>query len=158
MRKVLALLFFTFVFSCGSAGSIHFERVYRARFYALRLHPGDDLRKSIESFAAQHGLRAAYIATAVGSLRSEAIRLADQKDSTKLDGKMEIVSLVGTIAGNGVHLHISLSDATGRTIGGHLTEGCIVNTTAEIVIGEIEGMRFTREDDPETGYKELVVE
>lgn len=39
---------------------------------------------------------------------------------TYFDGPYEIVSLVGTIAVNGPHIHISLSDGTGTTIGGHL--------------------------------------
>jgi hypothetical protein len=51
-------------------------------------------------------------------------------------GKHEIVSLVGTLALDGDHLHIAVSDSTGRTIGGHLMEGSLVYTTAEIAVGE----------------------
>ena len=35
--------------------------------------------------------------------------------------------------------------------------GCIVNTTAEIVVLELPGVRFDTEFDPETGYDELVI-
>lgn len=54
-----------------------------------------------------------------------------------------------------MHLHISISDSTGKTIGGHLVEGCQIYTTAEIVIGEARGLIFSREKDAETGYQEL---
>ncbi len=100
-------------------------------------------------------LRAGFIITTVGSLRQAAIRLADQSSATQFDGKFEIVSLVGTLGQDGVHLHISISDNTGKTIGGHLVEGCVIYTTAEIVIGETRGLVFSREKDAETGYQEL---
>ena len=127
------------------------------RGHALRLKPGDDLRNEIVKFAAARHLRAAYAATCAGSLKVAAIRFADQNTPTIVEGPLEIVSLTGTISPDGPHLHLSVSDATGRTIGGHLAEGSIVYTTAEIVIGELEGARFRREVDPATTYKELVV-
>ena len=43
-------------------------------------------------------------------------------------------------------------------LGGHLCPGCIVNTTCELVIGELPGVRFGVEQDGETGYDELVFE
>lgn len=32
---------------------------------------------------------------------------------------------------DGAHLHISVSDGDGRTLGGHLAEGTFVHTTAQ---------------------------
>lgn len=127
------------------------------KVYALRLMPKQDLRKQLELFTKQHKLQAGLILTAVGSLQKTSLRLADQKDSTTFEGKYEIVSLVGTLSPDGVHLHISLSDSTGKTIGGHLVEGCEIYTTAEIVIAEARGLVFTREQDAQTGYKELKI-
>lgn len=78
--------------------------------------------------------------------------------------RFEIVSLTGTFSKYGdssassipgCHLHISLSDKDGNTIGGHLIEGEIF-TTLEIVIGTIDGVDFSRELDDTTGYSELV--
>jgi predicted DNA-binding protein with PD1-like motif len=123
--------------------------------YALRLRPGQDLRVELERFAKEKGLRAGLILTAVGSLQKASLRLANQSNPTSYEDKFEIVSLVGTLSPDGVHLHLSLSDGTGKTIGGHLVEGCTIYTTAEIVIGELKGLRFTREQDAQTGYKEL---
>jgi predicted DNA-binding protein with PD1-like motif len=79
-----------------------------------------------------------------------------------LAGPFEIVSLTGTLACSGdgdscvKHLHISLSDAQGRVVGGHLVR-LEVETTAEIVVGELEDLVFTREHDANTGFAELVV-
>lgn len=127
------------------------------KVYALRLMPNQDLRKQLELFARQHKIQAGLILTAVGSLQKVSLRLADQKDATAFEGKYEIVSLVGTLSPDGVHLHISLSDSTGKTIGGHLVEGCEIYTTAEIVVGEACGLKFTRERDAQTGYQELKI-
>jgi predicted DNA-binding protein with PD1-like motif len=58
---------------------------------------------------------------------------------------------------NGSHLHLAISDSTGRTIGGHLVDGNLVYTTMEIVIGVLEDLDFRRELDPASTYNELVV-
>ena len=83
---------------------------------------------TVEAFVRAHNIGAGFILTAVGSLRNATIRLADQKDATTFVGKFEIVSLVGTMGQDGVHLHISFADSTGKTIGGHLLEGCMSST------------------------------
>ena len=127
------------------------------KLYALRLKPNQDLRAELEKFTKENKISAGFIITAVGSLKESKIRLANQNETTAFDGKFEIVSLVGTLAQDGVHLHISLSDETGKTIGGHLTEGCKIYTTAEIVIGVTDEIVFTRETDKETTYKELKI-
>ena len=41
----------------------------------------------------------------------------------------------------------TISDIDGNVIGGHLSEGCLINTTAEIVIIEIDNYKLTREFD-----------
>ena len=125
--------------------------------YALRLGPGEDLRAALQKFTAEKKLDAACIVTCVGSLQKTVLRLANQDHHTTFEGKREIVSLVGTLAVTGSHLHLSVSDSTGATLGGHLVEGCQVYTTAEIVIGILPAYRFTREPDPKSGYQELKV-
>ena len=121
----------------------------------MRLRPGQDLRKQLELFVKEKRIHAGFVITAVGSLRQASIRLADQPSATNFNGKFEIVSLVGTLGQDGVHLHISISDSTGKTLGGHLVDGCLIYTTAEIVMGDAEGLKFSREQDAETGYREL---
>lgn len=129
----------------------------RVKMYVLRLKPGDDLRVELERFGKAKNIQAGFIVTGLGSLRKAALRLADKSESTNFDGKFEIVSLVGTLSPDGPHLHISLSDGTGKTIGGHLVAGCEIYTTAEIIIGDALGLKMTREQDAQSGYKELKV-
>ncbi|WP_139925721.1 PPC domain-containing DNA-binding protein [Hymenobacter sp. DG01] len=127
------------------------------RTYALRLKPGQDLRRELQAFAEQHQLRAAAVLTCVGSLTTAILRLANQPGPTQYQGHFEIVSLVGILSINGSHLHLSIADSTGRTLGGHLVEGNLVYTTAELVIGEMPELDFRREPDATYGYQELVV-
>ncbi|MES2591814.1 MAG: PPC domain-containing DNA-binding protein [Bacteroidota bacterium] len=125
--------------------------------FALRLKPDQDLRNELEIFTKEHNIQAGYIITSVGSLKSASLRLADQSNPKNYSEKFEIVSLVGTLSTDGVHLHISIADKDGKTIGGHLVEGCKIYTTAEIIIGNAEGMLFLREQDEQTGFKELKI-
>lgn len=127
-----------------------------SRVYALRLSPGSDLKMSLLAFAREHGLRAASIVTCVGSLQRAHLRFADQEKGTVLEGKYEIVSLVGTFSADaGGHFHLSISDGQGHTIGGHLLDGNLVYTTAEITLLEATDLEFRREPDSLTGYREL---
>lgn len=73
-----------------------------------------------------------------------------------LRGPFEVTSLVGTLNPE-AHLHICLSDSEGTTVGGHVLGGLEVFTTAEVVVGEAVGLKFTREMDHKTGFPELVV-
>lgn len=72
------------------------------------------------------------------------------------DARFEICSLVGTLSPDGLHLHASLGDEAGGVCGGHLVRAT-VHTTAEIVVGFALSLTFSREMDPVTGFKELVV-
>ncbi|PPS45762.1 PPC domain-containing DNA-binding protein [Chroococcidiopsis sp. TS-821] len=124
---------------------------------ALRLKPETDLRQSLKNITLQKNIKAGFILSAIGSLRQATIRFADRDKSTVLTDKFEILSLNGTLTTNGIHLHICISDKHGKTIGGHLDNGCIVYTTAEIVIGTTKDFTFTRTLDPQTGYNELEI-
>lgn len=129
------------------------------RVFALRLHPGDDLKQALVAFAQANHMEAGYIITCVGSLKKATLRLANQPTTTTWDDKFEIVSLVGTLsATGGAHLHAAISDGTGKTIGGHLADGNLIYTTAEIVIGEATDLKFTRKLDSLTTYNELYIE
>jgi predicted DNA-binding protein with PD1-like motif len=57
----------------------------------------------------------------------------------------------------GSHLHASISDSTGVSIGGHLLEENIVYTTVEIIMGESKQLQFTREKDGTTPWNELQI-
>jgi predicted DNA-binding protein with PD1-like motif len=125
--------------------------------YAIRLKPGQDLKKEIMQWAKSEKLSAGCLVTCVGSLEEVNLRFANQPEGTALRGKFEIVSMVGTFSADAAHLHLSVSDTTGATIGGHLMEGNIIYTTAELVIGVMPDLEFAREPDPTYGYRELVI-
>ena len=72
-----------------------------------------------------------------------------------LEGNHEIVSLTGTLSEDGVHLHISLADGAGKVVGGHVVGECFVFTTAEVVLGTLQNVKFVRAMDSETGFGEL---
>jgi len=126
--------------------------------YAFRLKPGQDLKQAIEKLVKEKNIKAGWISTCVGSLTHYNIRFANQPNGSSDSGHFEIVSLTGTVSINGSHLHISLSDSTGKTIGGHLMDGCSIYTTAEIVILSSDDFIFKREKDGTTPWDELQVE
>lgn len=128
-----------------------------ARFYPLRLCPGEDLVLSLRRLVAKAGIQAGYIAGVVGSLSRVVLRYAGRPDGTVRDGCFEIVSLIGTLDPAGEHLHMTVSDPEGRVEGGHVLEGCVVRTTLELVVGKLTDVSFRREPCPLSGYEELVV-
>lgn len=125
--------------------------------YAFRLKPNEDLKEGIISFAKKQNIKAGAIVTCVGSLKQFHLRFANQEKGTKQIGHFEIVSMTGTFSDSSSHLHISVSDSTGQTIGGHLLEGNLIYTTAEIVVIDLSDFEFTRETDSTFGYKELFI-
>jgi predicted DNA-binding protein with PD1-like motif len=96
------------------------------------------------------------VLSAVGCISKGRIRDASGVTIREITEHCEIVSLNGTVSAQRCHLHIALSREDLSTIGGHLCTGCIVNTTCELVIGELPGIDFGAEDDAETGYRELI--
>jgi predicted DNA-binding protein with PD1-like motif len=124
--------------------------------WPVRLRPGDDLRTALQAVVAARGATAAFVLAGIGSLRPARVRLAGADAPLCLDGDVELLSLSGTIAANGVHLHLCVADAGGRVIGGHAAPGCIVRTTAEVLLSLLPGWDFRREPDAATGYDELV--
>lgn len=126
--------------------------------HIFRLTKGMDLKKEIVNCCYNNNIKAGIIGTCVGCCYEINIRLAGGEDFYYDKGDYEIVGITGTISEDGVHIHISFADEDGEVIGGHLCEGCLVNTTAEIAIIEVDNYRLTRKFDDTTEYRELVVE
>ena len=129
----------------------------RLRCHALRLAPGEDLRLALEAVTRARSIPAACVLTCVGSLSRARLRRAGGDEVLELAGPLEIVALVGTLSPDGPHLHAALADDAGRVLGGHVLAGCVVLTTAEVVLGELVGVTFARTVDPATGWRELDV-
>lgn len=131
----------------------------------IRLSPGEDLRTAIEAAVRGANCRAAFVLSGIGSLSSAGLRFAGAEQPRRLTGDMEILSLSGTVAFNGTgegarsssHLHMALSTATGEVLGGHVAPGCVVRTTAEVLLALLPEWEFSREPDEATGYQELEI-
>ncbi|MGH0137714.1 UNVERIFIED_CONTAM: hypothetical protein FKN15_036577 [Acipenser sinensis] len=160
-RKVISI-------NCVAQQPLNCQRTYGSRagpspisVYALRLGPGEEILSSLVRFVEEKELKAPFVITCVGSVTKATLRLANATASNTneiihLNEKFEIVSLVGTL-NKDAHLHISLADKDGRTVGGHAVGDLEVFTTAEIVIGEGSDLHFTREMDERTGFPDLVI-
>jgi predicted DNA-binding protein with PD1-like motif len=132
------------------------------RTHAFRLTPGTDLKAELQRLTEAYALRAGCVLSCVGSLSRARLRMPGAPTAAEVVKTfvepMEILSLSGTLCPDGLHIHISLSRADGSCIGGHAVQGCIVNTTAELVIGESPQLVFRRILDPATGYNELDIQ
>ena len=125
-------------------------------YHCVRLHRGEDLLKSIKELCAEKNIKAGFVASGVGCISKGKIRDASGVTIREINEDCEIVSLNGTVSAQRCHVHIALSKEDMSTIGGHLCEGCIINTTCELIIAEIPEVCIDVEDDPETGYDELI--
>ncbi|MBI5278929.1 MAG: DNA-binding protein [Burkholderiales bacterium] len=109
----------------------------------VRLKPGDDLRVELEKLS----LPAGCVISGIGSLGQAVLRFAAQDEGTVVPGPLEVLSLAGTLGSGGVHLHASVSDAQGKVTGGHVLAGCVVRTTAEIVVWVLDDRVVARHQD-----------
>lgn len=123
----------------------------------FRLKPGQDLFDEIEGLVKEKNIEAGCVLSAVGSLTHATMRFANRERYSELEGHFEIVSMTGTVSAHGSHLHISISDGDGNTIGGHLVPGCKIYTTAEMVLAVFDDAIYKREFAEDSGYEELAV-
>ena len=124
--------------------------------HCIRLKRGEDLMESIKRVCREKEIQAGVVLSGVGCILKGRIRDASGVNIREITEHCEIVSLNGTISAQRCHIHIALSKEDLSTIGGHLCPGCIVNTTCELVLAELPGIRYGVEEGPETGYDELI--
>ena len=115
------------------------------------------MRVALESVLSESRVSAAFVLQGMGSLSVARIRFAGMSEATELRGDLEILTLSGSLSPDGVHLHITVADAEGRVVGGHVAQGCIIRTTAEILLVLLPDYQFSREPDAESGWDELVI-
>ncbi|PZM81409.1 MAG: hypothetical protein DKT66_19545 [Candidatus Melainabacteria bacterium] len=130
--------------------------VNKHRSIVERLKPGEDFQVALKRIASEHKVKAGVIASAVGSFKTASLRFAGANEATTITGPLEVVSVTGTISDKGMHVHMSVSDSSGRTVGGHLMPGCKVFTTIELVILDLsDEWVFDRKPCEHTSYMEL---
>lgn len=125
--------------------------------WVARICPGHDLKDELEKWVQENHISAACILSAVGSLSIASLRFAGSASQWNEGRDWEVVSLSGLLGREGVHLHMSVSDKTGATFGGHLMTGSTVRTTVEVVIQEMDGLVFHRIKDEQTEFQELKI-
>ena len=134
------------------------------RVIVLRLKPGMDLLDGIQAACERYQIRNGVILSAIGSLGRvrycDVEALPEKKCGygygrvLELDDTIELTGAGGVICSDAegninLHVHICMSDKNGKAYGGHLVQGTTVLMTADIVLGEIEGVSMLREYDPE---------
>ncbi len=132
------------------------------RVVVIRLKPGTDLLEGIQKACEHYQIHNGVVISAIGSLAC--VRFCDVEALPEkkcgygygkilsLDETVELTGAGGVICSDAegninLHIHISMSDKNGKAYGGHLAEGTKVLMTADIVLGEIEGISMLREYD-----------
>ncbi len=113
------------------------------------------MRVTLYQWVQAQRIEAAAITSAVGSLTHAHLRYANRADGIMTTADLEVLSLSGTLSIHGVHLHLSVADRDGQVLGGHMLDGCIVRTTLELTVQEVDGVRMLRVKDEVSGYDEL---
>lgn len=100
----------------------------------LHLAAGSDVRRSLEQLALEHRA-GGFVLSVVGNLSQAAFACPGKAAPTLLQGELEIITLQGTLSPEGVHLHLSFSDAECQVWGGHLEYGSLVLRGADLLVG-----------------------
>ena len=107
------------------------------RTLRLHLNPGSDLRQTLQQLA-QAEQAPGFVLGVVGNLSQAAFQCPGQGEPTVLSGELEIITLNGTLAPEGVHLHLSVSDGACQVWGGHLEPGSRVLGGADLLVGLLD--------------------
>ena len=126
--------------------------------HALRLTKGQDLKIEIINYCKEHDIDTAVVLSSVGCIYQYRMRMAGGKEVKEGQGEYEIISLNGTISKAKAHLHLGISDNMMKMYGGHLMDGTLINTTCELILGELEEYQSIRKFDDTTGYDEISFE
>jgi predicted DNA-binding protein with PD1-like motif/glutaredoxin len=100
----------------------------------LHLDAGSDVRQCLESLARERRA-SGFVLSVVGNLSTAVFQCPGKAAPTRLRGELEIITLSGTLAPDGVHLHLSFSDGDCRVWGGHLEPGTLVLRGADLLLG-----------------------
>jgi len=138
------------------------------RCFVLRLHEGEVLHESIESFAREHGIRSAVV-TAVGGAEDGSQIVMGPRDGHVLPVEPMLHTLQGQheMGGSGtvflddsglpiLHMHASFG-RDGRSVTGCVRAGVTVWLVMEVVLQELIGDGARRVIDPRTGFALLEV-
>ncbi|HAT48821.1 MAG: DNA-binding protein [Nitrospirae bacterium] len=133
------------------------HEVRSQKFFMGRLNHGDDLLGALTQTCQNLQIPLGQV-QAIGAVQKAVLGYYHQEQkiyhTIHLDKHLEIVQLTGNISLKGsipfVHAHLTLSDASGCTYGGHLFPGTLI-FACEIFIHALQGPPFERAPDATTG-------
>ena len=128
------------------------------RCFMGRLAKGDDLLAALERLCQEHGITLGEV-RALGAVSRARVGFYNQEERKyyflDFDQPLEILSLTGNISIRDgkpmVHAHVTLADAAGRAVGGHLAEGTPVFAGEFIITEYLADQTLVRQNDPDTG-------
>ena len=113
------------------------------RVILVRIAPGEDILQGLNKAVAEHGIRNGLFLTGFGSASQSHFHVVMSNDLPPKESypksiqPLDICSFNGYVLDGKVHCHIDFSDER-NGFGGHLEEGTLALTFANIAIGEIE--------------------
>jgi predicted DNA-binding protein with PD1-like motif len=125
--------------------------------FVVILDTGDEILSSLKSFANAEKLTGSSF-KAIGALSSVELgwfnwETKKYQTAVKLDEQVELLSLIGDIAGKDgepqIHAHLVVGKEDGSAHGGHLISA-VVRPTCEIVLTE-SPQHLHKQTDPESG-------
>jgi predicted DNA-binding protein with PD1-like motif len=124
--------------------------------HALIFDVGDEVVRSLLSFARENGIGAAHL-VGIGAFSDVVLGYFDWEEKAyeriPVGEQVEVLSLAGDIAlGDGdpqLHAHVTVAKRDGSAYGGHLLEAH-VRPTLEVMLTETPG-HLRRRSDPATG-------
>ena len=126
-------------------------------FTPLRLPPGADLRRSLDTHTFPDGSCSGFVVAGLGILMNPKLRFAVASEETTISGPVELMTISGSLSKDGAHVHVAVANAQGQLFAGHLCYGSVVRTTVELLLAPVPGFELHRTHDTATGFKELVV-
>lgn len=133
------------------------HEVHGQKYFMGRLSHGDDLLGVLTQTCQDLKISSGHI-QAIGAVQKAVLGYYHQEQKSyhtiDLDQHLEIVQLTGNISLKDavpfVHAHLTLSDTSGRTYGGHLFPGTLI-FACEVFIHAVQGPPFERTLDVTTG-------
>lgn len=108
-----------------------------------RFDPGERLLEGLRELIRAERIRTGLVVSGIGTLSDCRLHqsvagyppnlMTRHQEYLELKGSYEIASIQGIIAEGDPHLHITLSEGS-HTVAGHLEDGCVVMTLAEVAI------------------------
>lgn len=128
------------------------------RCFMGRLGKGDDLLLALEGFCQQQHITLGEV-RALGAVSRARVGFYNQEERKyyflDFDQPLEILALVGNVSLKEgkpmVHAHVTLADAQGRALGGHLAEGTPVFACEFVIYEYTADQALARRPDAETG-------